>query len=604
MRNMVRLRMSWLMVAGTMVVLFITTCLPMHGAAQQPQRWLADPELITTRKVIGADGGAFREVRNTVIDIDMIDAQHGWAVDYRGVRQFDGRWWKPTVDFGNRVSLRGLDMLNTTDGWVVGSSFVAGAPSSVALARYNGSEWQQPFDIVHRDGSTGSLSGSLAAVSALSSTSAVAVGLAFEQASPGNYRQRPLLLVFDGAVWRDQTPPSWRDGQLTSLSMVSPTEGWAAGILGRPGGEGSEAVRPAIVHLKDGQWTEEALPSLPISDQPFTMYDLDVRPNGVGYAIFYDYGTDCPNSELLRYRDGRWTAVARTTYGNAPIIAFALVPGTEQGWATQSGCTRNEASRPNQRVRFDNGTFRVDSSGSSLGPTVYGLFKSDVQWAAAGGAMMRYSAETLPTARQEPGLMADTLYFEQTGHYVDDLFLQYYRTHGLEMGDPGVSEREALALFGYPISEGFDEINPDRGEVIHVQYFERARFEYHRDNPEPFKVLLGRLGAHTLLRLGRDFGSTAPPDPRPECQSFAESPFPLCQPFRDFWNQSGGLPVFGFPLTIAAKEQSQTDRQSYLTQWFERERLEYHPDKAGTPYAVLLGLLGSEELRIRGYLPQ
>ena len=31
--------------------------------------------------------------------------------------------------------------------------------------------------------------------------------------------------------------------------------------------------------------------------------------------------------------------------------------------------------------------------------------------------------------------------------------------------------------------------------------------------------------------------------------------------------------------------------------------MEHHPENAGTPYDVLLGLLGSEELRMRGYLP-
>src|SRR3712207_7633563 len=46
---------------------------------------------------------------------------------------------------------------------------------------------------------------------------AVAVGTAYDQVSPGTYRQRPLVLAFDGAAWRDQTPDAWRDGELTGL---------------------------------------------------------------------------------------------------------------------------------------------------------------------------------------------------------------------------------------------------------------------------------------------------------------------------------------------------------------------------------------------------
>ena len=49
-------------------------------------------------------------------------------------------------------------------------------------------------------------------------------------------------------------------------------------------------------------------------------------------------------------------------------------------------------------------------------------------------------------------------------------FLCYWQMHGLEFGDPGVSYREALALFGLPISEEFTD--PATG--ITVQYFERA----------------------------------------------------------------------------------------------------------------------------------
>ena len=61
--------------------------------------------------------------------------------------------------------------------------------------------------------------------------------------------------------------------------------------------------------------------------------------------------------------------------------------------------------------------------------------------------------------------------------------------------------------------------------------------------------------------------------------------------------------MFGFPIVNMRQEQNQTDGQPYLTQWFARERREAYPENAGTPYDVLLGLLGSEVLLLRGYLP-
>ena len=176
----------------------------------------------------------------------------------------------------------------------------------------------------------------------------------------------------------------------------------------------------------------------------------------------------------------------------------------------------------------------------------------------------------------------------------------------MELGDPSVSARESLALFGFPVSQPFDEINPETGERYLVQYFERARFELNPENPAPYRVLLGRLGFTSLLRQSAGAEPRIPnpnqsPAP-PECDRFVETGYTLCAPFRAFWNRSGGLPVFGFPIAGARDERNPTDGQTYQTHWFERERLEHHPELAGTPYEVLLGLLGAEELRIRGYL--
>jgi hypothetical protein len=81
-------------------------------------------------------------------------------------------------------------------------------------------------------------------------------------------------------------------------------------------------------------------------------------------------------------------------------------------------------------------------------------------------------------------------------------FLQYWRTHGLEFdGRRGVSYNESLALFGLPLTAPKVETNHDGNEVV-TQWFERARFEYHPNNPDPYKVLLGRLGSEVLRARG------------------------------------------------------------------------------------------------------
>jgi len=50
-----------------------------------------------------------------------------------------------------------------------------------------------------------------------------------------------------------------------------------------------------------------------------------------------------------------------------------------------------------------------------------------------------------------------------------------------------------VPVVGLPLSDQFEERSTD-GKTYTVQYFERARFEYHPENIAPYDVLLGLLG--------------------------------------------------------------------------------------------------------------
>lgn len=91
---------------------------------------------------------------------------------------------------------------------------------------------------------------------------------------------------------------------------------------------------------------------------------------------------------------------------------------------------------------------------------------------------------TLPKANP-----TEAHYMAATGQAVAPEFWEYWSGHGLDLGDDGVSFRESLALFGYPVSSPEIETNGD-GDTVLTQWYERARFELHGD-----AVLLGRLGA-------------------------------------------------------------------------------------------------------------
>ncbi|NJK82136.1 MAG: hypothetical protein HC914_20690 [Chloroflexaceae bacterium] len=78
---------------------------------------------------------------------------------------------------------------------------------------------------------------------------------------------------------------------------------------------------------------------------------------------------------------------------------------------------------------------------------------------------------------------------------------------------------------------------------------------------------------------------------------FAETAYCIEGRIRQFWEQNGGLPVFGLPITPQREEMIEGD--VIQVQWFERNRLELHPDNA-RPYDVLLGRLGVDALDRQG----
>ncbi len=567
---------------------------PRSAEAQAFKRWVADPEMLVNSKLPVAGAS---QVPDRAYSMKLLSATDGWAITYGSVLRFDGRWWRRQIALSPITYLNTLSVVSPTNVWVAGyeRDGVDSDGSRILLARIDvRTNVLNRVAILTKDG-TASLQLGMLNDLAVFANSAIAVG---QVPSDVQYWPRPLVVIWDGNQWRDTTPATWKYGYLSAISMVSPTEGWATGLLGRPGGQGDDAVRPVILHLRDGQWIEERLPSLPISSQPFSMGQIIMRDAGEGWATFRDAGTACANAKLLHFRGGTWIAV---DHEYTSSIALGLIPGTNRGWISLGGCTAGRPAVPDRLMRFEDGVMTPVSGGARRIPQTFTLLNDDVQWAASGGAVMRYTADPLPTDRalQVP---KGARYFEETGHTLAGEFRAYYETHGLELGDRNTTPRESLGLFGYPISEPFDELNPDTGQIIRVQYFERARMELHTENKQPFRVLLGRLAAGTLFARG----SVEAPEtgtPGPGCERFNETGHTLCPPIKAFWQRSGGLPVFGLPLTAARDEQSATDGKTYLTQWLERERLEYHPELRGTAYEVLLGLMGSEELRTRGFLP-
>lgn len=179
-------------------------------------------------------------------------------------------------------------------------------------------------------------------------------------------------------------------------------------------------------------------------------------------------------------------------------------------------------------------------------------------------------------------------YFPETGHTVSGRFREVWEGRG------------GLFIFGLPLTSQFAFPSTD-GKVYQTQFFERAVFELHPENAAPYDVLLTQVGREAAV--GRQSEVAFKPTSRnddPELTYFPETGHNVGPTFLAYWKKFGGLASFGFPLSEMVSETNEADGRSYLVIYFERARMEYHPENAGTDFAVLLGQLGRERMERAG----
>ncbi len=79
---------------------------------------------------------------------------------------------------------------------------------------------------------------------------------------------------------------------------------------------------------------------------------------------------------------------------------------------------------------------------------------------------------------------------------------------------------------------------------------------------------------------------------------FPETGFCVRGRFLERWTNFGGLAINGYPITPERVETLEDGKQ-YTVQWFERVRMELHPENP-PPYDVLLGQFGRRILAEAG----
>ncbi len=123
-----------------------------------------------------------------------------------------------------------------------------------------------------------------------------------------------------------------------------------------------------------------------------------------------------------------------------------------------------------------------------------------------------------------------------------------------------------------------------------IQMFERARLEEWPENLDPlYRIQPGLLGRE--YTQGRVFPTQAFFTSRLGLWYFPETAHGVGGLFLQYWNDHGGLDVFGYPISDELPEVLE-DGRIHTVQYFERARMEIHPERP-VGDQVLLGLLGT-----------
>ncbi len=400
----------------------------------------------------------------------------------------------------------------------------------------------------------------------------------------GRANHRAVLLT-DGRVLivagRRAVAP---DAELASAEIYDPvSDRWApAGALA------TARARPATALLPDGGvLVVGGYQDRGTRDDPGTLATAeryDPRANAWHPAApmarrrYEPVAASLPDGGVLVAGDGpterydpvadRWSPAGDQGFLAARVTATPLPDGRV---LIVGGATRGRAGYdPVAAAVYDPLTDRLDPAAPTTGAHDFHTATPlpDGRVLVVGG--LDGGAPTAVPAERYAADLPERRCFPETGHCVAGRFLGYWEAHG------------GLPSHGYPLGDEVVATLED-GRPYTVQYFERSRLESHPENAAPFDVLLGQFG--------RRFHPADPAaDRRDGARYFEQTGHNLRGRFREYWEGHGGLLQFGYPLSEEFPERLE-DGTTYTVQYFERARLELHPENPA-PDDVLLGQFG------------
>jgi hypothetical protein len=181
-------------------------------------------------------------------------------------------------------------------------------------------------------------------------------------------------------------------------------------------------------------------------------------------------------------------------------------------------------------------------------------------------------AAVLPYRNASAQSTPDSLYFPETGYTVKGEFLDKFR-----------SATDPILVYGYPITNDFLASDDSPSAGLRVQYFQKARFEYHLENPPGDRIVISSLGS-VLYDLEQIDSKTVSAANHTACRYFAATQHQTCYAFLNFFDANGGVDQFGNPISEIISLNGQ------LVQYFEKARFEWHPERPSGQRVALTNL--------------
>lgn len=325
----------------------------------------------------------------------------------------------------------------------------------------------------------------------------------------------------------------------------------------------------------------------------------------------------------------RWEPVAALNQARAAHTATLLRDGTVLVVGGRTGVRYGEHEGLASAERFDPQTGKWSATGAMAGPRVghSATLLRDGRVLVVGGQTNDHADNP------NRDVLTAELYDPATGQWT--LAAPPLRTHGADAAATLLADGRVLVTGGNAASGGgtiyltvaeiydpaqnsWTTVAPLRqGAYAHSalllpdgrvfiaggstgspsQLYDPARDLWVFDAPSPtYSGVATTLRDGRILLVGQGSAalySTASADHA----CFPETGKCIAGPFLAYWRTHGGLAINGYPLSDEQVEILE-DGQAYTVQYFERSRLEYHPENYDPQFQVLLGQFGRRMLSV------